>query len=73
MKRSNPSTLVGGGEMKRDTSSLDIAAKSAGASLARSSRSTTSDPVSVGRPDRQSMTVVVSISGIVDTTVSRCA
>ena len=39
MKRSKPSTVVGGGEMKRDTSSVVSSAKSDGASDARSSRS----------------------------------
>ena len=50
MNRSNPSTVAGGGEMKRVTSSFVIAAKSAGASLVRSSRSVTSEPASSGSP-----------------------
>ena len=41
MKRSNPSTVVGGGEMNRETSSVVSIAKSDGASDARSSRSVT--------------------------------
>ena len=41
MKRSKPSTVVGGGEMKRATSSVVSSAKSDGASDARSSRSVT--------------------------------
>ena len=53
MNFSNPSTVVGGGEMKRVTSSVDIAAHSAGASVARNSRSVTTEPQSVGRPVRQ--------------------
>ena len=39
MNRSNPSTVAGGGEMKRVTSAFIIAAKSDAASLVRSSRS----------------------------------
>ena len=41
MNRSNPSTVDGGGEMNRATSSVVSSAKSDGASDARSSRSTT--------------------------------
>jgi hypothetical protein len=48
MKRSNPSHVVGGGEMKRVTSSVVNSAKSAGASEARSSRSVTPAPVNTG-------------------------
>jgi hypothetical protein len=36
MNRSKPSTVVGGGEMKRDTSSVVRSAQSDGASEARS-------------------------------------
>ena len=57
MNRSKPSTVDGGGEMKRDTSSVVSAAYSAGASLTRSSRSVTSEPVSSGSPVRQSFRV----------------
>ena len=39
MKRSNPSTVDGGGEMKRDTSSVVSSANSGAASEARISRS----------------------------------
>ena len=55
MKRSKPSTVVGGGEMKRETSSVVSIAKSDGASDARSSRSTTCSSVNTGRPLRQSV------------------
>ena len=41
MNRSKPSTVVGGGEMNRDTSSVVSSEKSDAASDARSSRSTT--------------------------------
>ena len=59
MNRSNPSTVVGGGEMKRATSSVESMASSDGASVSRSSRSVTSDPVSTGSACRQSDVVVV--------------
>jgi len=55
MNRSNPSTVVGGGERNRDTSPVDIAVKSAGASAVCSSRSVTRPRVSVGNPARQSL------------------
>src|SRR5437868_751054 len=51
MKRSKPSTVVGGGEMNRDTSSLVSIAKSDGASDVRSSRSVTVLP-----PSRETQT-----------------
>src|SRR5580765_2495288 len=73
MKRSNASTVAGGGEMNRATSSVESVANSDVASLRRSSRSVTSEPVSVGSPVRQSVADgVVSGSGSVETTVSRC-
>jgi hypothetical protein len=53
MKRSNPSTVVGGGEMKRATSSDASIARSDGASESRSSRSVTIEPVSTGSECRQ--------------------
>jgi hypothetical protein len=59
MNRSKPSTVVGGGEMKRDTSSVESIARSEGASESRSSRSVTIDPVSTGSACRQSLLVVV--------------
>ena len=63
MKRSKPSTVLGGGEMKRDTSSVESIAKSDAASDARSSRNATRCPVSTGRPSRQSLltTPVLSV------------
>src|ERR1700676_5507643 len=63
MKRSKPSTVVGGGEMNRDTSSVVSIAKSDGASDARNSRSTTCLPVSTGRTSRQSL-VVTAVVGV---------
>src|SRR3954470_22415477 len=54
MNRSNASTLVGGGEMKRETSSVVSSANNDAASELRSSRRTTCPPVNVGRPARQS-------------------
>ena len=48
MNFSKPSTVVGGGEMKRDTSSVVSIAKSDGASEISSSRSVTFVPVSTG-------------------------
>ena len=63
MKRSKPSTVLGGGEMKRATSSVVSSANSDAASDARSSRSTTCLPRSVGRPWRQSELTMVSIAG----------
>ena len=53
MNRSKPSTVVGGGEMKRATSSVVSIAKSDGASDSRSSRSITSEPASTGSACRQ--------------------
>ena len=44
MNLSNPSTVVGGGEMKRATSSVDIDDNSDAASHIRSSRTLISDP-----------------------------
>ncbi len=64
MKRSNPSTVVGGGEMKRETSSVVSIAKSEAASEARSSLSVTRRPVRTGRPLRQSV-VTTSVVAVV--------
>ena len=60
MNRSNPSTVVGGGEMKRATSSVESIASSDVASEIRSSRSVTIEPVSTGSACFQSDVVVVS-------------
>ena len=57
MKRSNPSTVDGGGEMKRETSSVVSSASSDGASESRSSRSVKPVPVSTGSARRQSLVV----------------
>ena len=58
MKRSNPSTVVGGGEMNRATSSVVSSAQSDVASDARISRNTTCVPRSVGRPCCQSLLTI---------------
>src|SRR5262245_37059533 len=50
MKRSNPCSVFGGGEMNRATSSVESMASSDAASDGRSSRSVTMDPFSVGSP-----------------------
>jgi hypothetical protein len=65
MKRSKPSTVVGGGEMKRDTSSVVSIANSEAASSRRSSRSVKPVPVSTGRPDFQSLVVTVVLVAVV--------
>src|SRR5687767_11847609 len=63
MNFSKPSTVVGGGEMKRDTSSGVSMANSAGASETSRSRSVTSVPVSTGSEVRQSLvTVAVALA-----------
>ena len=59
MNFSKPSTVVGGGEMKRDTSSGVSIAKRDGASETSSSRSVTLLPVSTGSALRQSLVTVV--------------
>src|SRR3954465_8814531 len=53
MNFSKPSTVLGGGEMKRDTSSVVSSANSEGASDARISRRVTVAPDSTGRLSRQ--------------------
>jgi hypothetical protein len=59
--------------MNRDTSYVVSDTNSEGASSTRSSRSVTMPAFSVGRPFRQSVAgVVVSVSGSVETMVSRC-
>ena len=63
MNFSKPSTVLGGGEMKRDTSSVVSSAKSDGASDARSSRRVTVAPASIGRLSRQSVLTVSAIAG----------
>ena len=65
MNRSKPSTVVGGGEMKRDTSSVVSSAQSDGASDARSSRKVTCEPASTGRPCRQSVLIVLITGSMV--------
>ncbi len=63
MNRSNPSTVVGGGEMKRATSSVDSIDSSEGASDSRNSRSDTMEPVSIGSACFQSdVTVCVELA-----------
>src|SRR5688572_20535375 len=59
MKRSKPSTVVGGGEMKRDTSSVVSIAISEGASPTRSSRSVKVEPARTGSPAFQSLVVTI--------------
>jgi hypothetical protein len=54
MKRSKPSIVVGGGEMKRVTSSVVNIASSEGASLNSSSRSMMPSLASMGSASRQS-------------------
>jgi len=54
MNFSNPSTVDGGGEMNRATSSVVSIAWSVGASLARSARSVTPSAASAGSAVRQS-------------------
>ena len=65
MNRSKPSTVVGGGEMKRDTSSVVSIASSDAASDSRSSRSVTAPACSTGSASRQS--VVVTAGGTIGT------
>jgi len=50
MKRSKPSRVEGGGERKRDTSSVFSIASNDAASSIRSSRRFSIDPVSTGKP-----------------------
>jgi hypothetical protein len=63
MNRSNPSTVVGGGEMNRETSSVVSIANSDAASDARSSRSVTMLPLSTGRASRQSVLATCPTTG----------
>ena len=63
MNRSNPSTVLGGGEMKRETSSAVRSAKSDGASDARSSLRVTVVPASIGRLLRQSVLTAAAADG----------
>ena len=55
MKRSKPSTVLGGGEMNRATSSVVSSAKSDAASAVRISRRATVWPTSTGSDSRQSV------------------
>ena len=75
MNRSNPSTVAGGGEMNRVTSSPAIARNNEGASLTRSSRKVTCVPARAGSPLRQSFFASGdgTTSAVVDTTVSSLA
>src|SRR6476620_1538017 len=59
MNRSKPAAVVGGGEMKRVTSSVESDASSDGASDARSCRSVAPPAASTGRLTRQSGIVLV--------------
>src|SRR5215510_3654235 len=63
MKRSKPSIVVGGGEMKRETSSVVNIANNDCASVIRSSRSVTPLLLSTGRPARQSVVMTSSVGG----------
>jgi hypothetical protein len=60
MNRSKPSTVVGGGEMNRATSSLASIVNSDGASVSRSSRRVTMVPVSTGSAWRQLLSAGVA-------------
>jgi hypothetical protein len=72
MNRSKPSTLDGGGEMNRATSSIVNDSNSAGASPSRSSRSVVIDPERVGSPVRQPLRAAVATETLVTTaSVSR--
>src|SRR3982751_882757 len=71
MNRSKPSTVVGGGEMNRATSSVESIASSDGASERRSSRSVTIDPVRTGSALRQSDVVVAADARAIAITASR--
>src|SRR4029079_15346500 len=71
MQRSNPSSVVGGGEMNLATSSVVSDTNSDGASLNRNSRSVTIDPINVGSPVRQSVAEGIALgTGTGETTVS---
>src|SRR5215203_6140295 len=61
MNRSKPSIVVGGGEMKRATSSVESIASSDVASEIRSSRSVTMDPVRTGSDCFQSDVTVAEV------------
>ena len=65
MNRSKPSTVVGGGEMNRATSSVESIDNSEGASESRSSRSVTIDPVRTGSVWRQSDVVVTALAALI--------
>ena len=58
MNRSYPSTVVGGGVMKRETSSVESIASRVGASDSCSSRSVMASPARSGRRSRQSDEIV---------------
>ena len=63
MNRSNPSIVLGGGEMNRATSSVVSIEKSEAASEIRSSRRTTRFPLNTGRPVRQSVLITTEVCG----------
>src|SRR5215470_16911632 len=73
MNFSKPSTVGGGGEIRRVTSALPSDASNAVASLGRSSRSVIIDPFRIGKPLRQSWCVAgagVDLRGVASSAVS---
>src|SRR5215467_12829057 len=72
MNFSKPSTVGGGGEIRRVTSALPSDASNAVASLGRNSRSVMIDPFRIGKPLRQSWRVAgagVDLSGVTSSAV----
>jgi hypothetical protein len=69
MNRSKPSSVVGGGEMKRVTSSVVNNASSAGASLVRISRNVTPAPDKIGNFCRQSEAMDLLVVSVEDVEV----
>jgi hypothetical protein len=67
MKRSNPATVVGGGEMNRLTSSALRICRSDGASESRNSRSMSVPASRTGRPFRQFVVVTVGAGDAIET------
>jgi hypothetical protein len=70
MNLAKPSTVVGGGEMKRVTSSVVRSARSVAASVTRSSRSVKPLPCRTGRAFRQRVSIAVDVRVIGDEAVS---
>ena len=70
MNFSKPSTVGGGGEIRRVTSAVPRAARRLGASLGRSSRNVMSDPLRAGRPSRQSRCLDGACTGAAEGIVS---